>query len=199
MQVMTREEARTAGMRSYTTGLPCKHGHRSDRSVASGSCLECKNLSEKRRRAEFSAEEREEYIRFHRQYYQDNKEAKTTVNASWRQRNPDKVKSYLRKSEHKHRDKKRARTAARRRRYRTATPAWVDKKAIRQIYLNCPPGYHVDHEIPIKGKLVCGLHVPWNLKAVPARDNLIKHNKFDPETYVHIFPPAEDYELPLAA
>lgn len=68
---------------------------------------------------------------------------------------------------------------------------WVDRDALRAIYDACPEGCHVDHIIPLKGKLVCGLHVPWNLQYLPASDNISKGNRFDPETYVH--------ELPLAA
>ena len=69
-----------------------------------------------------------------------------------------------------------------------ATPLWLsksDKKDIGKIYKECRARnkeagyikYHVDHIIPLQGTDVCGLHVPWNLQIITARENLAKSNK----------------------
>jgi hypothetical protein len=59
---------------------------------------------------------------------------------------------------------------------RQATPSWADLEKIKEIYQNCPKGYEVDHIIPLRGKLVNGLHVPNNLQYLTSEDNRKKSN-----------------------
>ena len=77
--------------------------------------------------------------------------------AAWRKANPEKYAelSYLRK-----------------RRMLQAQPAWVDKEALRDVYLEARYfQMHVDHIIPLKGKNVSGLHVPTNLQLLYPEEN----------------------------
>ena len=43
-----------------------------------------------------------------------------------------------------------------------ATPKWANLEKIKEIYLNCPSGYHVDHITPLTNKNV----VDYMLKAI---------------------------------
>lgn len=69
------------------------------------------------------------------------------------------------------------------------TPPWLSPEhqaQIRKIYRRAAlmraagNNVHVDHIIPLVGKLVSGLHVPWNLAIIPAKDNQRKSNQFFP-------------------
>lgn len=60
------------------------------------------------------------------------------------------------------------------------TPNWADLSAIKEFYLNCPEGYHVDHIVPLQGDLVSGLHVLENLQYLSPEENLKKGNSFSP-------------------
>jgi 5-methylcytosine-specific restriction endonuclease McrA len=75
--------------------------------------------------------------------------------------------------------------ARRRRASKKATLPTSSPEAMRAIYeraalLTVITGvpHEVDHIVPLQGRNVCGLHVWWNMRAIPAVDNRSKKDRF---------------------
>lgn len=69
----------------------------------------------------------------------------------------------------------------------SATPNWISKSSFKEIYRKARQvsretgiEHQVDHIIPLNHRLVCGLHVPWNLQVLTRAENARKHNHFVP-------------------
>jgi 5-methylcytosine-specific restriction endonuclease McrA len=134
-----------------------------------------------------------------RRYYEANKER--VVAAATARPEEDKQK-YRTKWAKENEVIIRAFTKARRRKHRLATPRWLTDtqfKDIRVIYeqaisLSRTTGipYVVDHIVPLQHEDVCGLHVPWNLRVITRRENLLKSNKLPPEEMCLAFPKGLD-------
>lgn len=60
------------------------------------------------------------------------------------------------------------------------TPKWANINKIVSFYNNRPNGHHVDHIIPLNGRLVSGLNIIENLQYLPIAENLSKSNKYEP-------------------
>ena len=119
------------------------------------------------------AKDPEKYRRIARESRNRHKDVRNAYAREWFKKNPDIACAHW---------------AARRSRKRNAFPAWANKEAIRQFYeiarkLTDGTGesWHVDHIVPLKNDLVCGLHVHNNLRVIRGADNLRKHNRFDPD------------------
>lgn len=78
-------------------------------------------------------------------------------------------------------------TASRKKHIRKATPNWLTdehRDQIKWFYseaqrLRSETGipHDVDHIVPVRGELVSGLHVPWNLRVIPSIENQKKNRK----------------------
>lgn len=158
-----REEARAQGRAHYFTGSPCKNGHVANRSVGGGACVVCRHDNYRRWR---------EANRDRRKEHQERWKAKDPVRVRkifsdasrrWANRNPEKCCALV--------AKRRAAKAKR-------TPLWSDLSTIASFYAACPPGHHVDHIVPLRGRNVSGLHVIENLQYLPAEENIKKGNRY---------------------
>ena len=184
----TRAEAKATGAKYYFTGDPCKHGHIAPRKTK-GACVECLQV-EWAQALETRAEYFKEYNKSEagqkakKGYYERNKDA--VVAAA--QARPDEAKNaYKKKYKEANPDMYRELVSLRRRRFRDATPKWLSPEQRMElrfkyrlaIEMSRATGirYAVDHEVPIQGEDVCGLHVPWNLRVITQEENLKKSNK----------------------
>lgn len=95
----------------------------------------------------------------------------------YREKNKDRINKQISEWQKINRDKCRAKDAKRRAIELKAIPKFANLNKIKEIYKNCPKGYHVDHIIPLNNPIVCGLHVEWNLQYLSAKDNCSKGNK----------------------
>lgn len=141
------------------------------------------------------------YLARMRKWYDENKRSSRVVltkeeklarkrayNAIWSVKNKDRFvqmrKDWSQKNKHIEMERVRRRQAAK----RQATPKWADVLKMREIYRlalqrskDTGIPHHVDHIVPLKSKLVCGLHAETNLRVVPAIVNLKKNNRTWPD------------------
>ncbi len=120
-----------------------------------------------------------------RKYRAENPEKSRVSIEKWRATNADKVSAYKKSWKKRNPHIAIANCAHRHATKMHACPEWADRKEIAKIYamareLSMRTGvkHHVDHVVPLRHPLVCGLHAPNNLQAIPAQHNLTKNNKF---------------------
>tara|TARA_R110000744_G_scaffold21626_14_gene55856 strand:- start:53 stop:694 length:642 start_codon:yes stop_codon:yes gene_type:complete len=112
-----------------------------------------------------------------KEYYKANREYILEYKSEWAKENRDK------------------RNAIESRRYAAKmkrTPTWLSEQQQQDIQAMytlakklenlCGIQYDVDHIVPMQGKNVSGLHVPWNLQILPRVLNQKKGNSFADET-----------------
>jgi hypothetical protein len=58
-------------------------------------------------------------------------------------------------------------------------PKWANHKELDRIYKERPDNMQVDHIIPLRGEIVSGLHVEYNLQYLTPEENHFKRAKFD--------------------
>lgn len=125
---------------------------------------------------QYYEQKRDEKLEYQKYYTSMHKEKIAARTAQWVKQNKDLVNAL---------------GAKRRARKQNATPPWLTGDHFYQITLmyslahklqeNTGIKHHVDHIIPLQHELLCGLHVPWNLRVITASENASKRNRLLPE------------------
>ena len=177
----------------------CKHGHEPLFRSSTGGCVICERAASAKhqalKRSTMTQEDRDKkssYMVTYSKKYNEDEENRDRARANAREayrKNPElfrkKGLAYRRANPAKiafHASKSR-------RGKKNATPKWLtklQKEEILQFYLlarDCfltsGQPYDVDHIVPLTGRNVCGLHVPWNLQVLPKDVNMSKKNRND--------------------
>jgi 5-methylcytosine-specific restriction endonuclease McrA len=111
-------------------------------------------------------------------YYLANKEARKVYDLA----NKDKIAARKAAYQKANKGKHNAWVAARKAAKLQQTPSWSESQDIAELYgfaTKLDGDFHVDHIVPLQGKLVSGLHVYDNLQILSAADNLTKGNKHE--------------------
>lgn len=157
--------------------------------VRDGYRNECKVCSSIKNKA-YRKENREQILaqkKVHsRAYYEANKDGILTHQKAYYEANREQKRADSRIYAKLNREKTAAKRAKRRASEQQATPKWflTEKAEIEDMYRRSKAlnsmgvDVHVDHIVPLNGKLVCGLHTLVNLQLLLAGDNLSKSNRF---------------------
>jgi hypothetical protein len=148
-------------------GAPCKRCGCQERWLVNRACVECTKTRQRSpaQRARCAA------------WYAENKERHKGMRDEWREENRKEVRTYNDKWRRENLARMCAHVQAYNAQKLRAMPAWADREAIQRIYENCPPDNQVDHIIPLRGKIVSGLHVEINLQYLPGVENNRKGNR----------------------
>lgn len=119
--------------------------------------------------------------------------------ARWHKANPERRRAYNQKCnsaittkiskslwQSENKAKRNVLNAKRRAALLNATPEWLTEEQ-HQLMLTIYEEAirlqkEVDHIVPLKGRNVSGLHVPWNLQLLSKKENRKKYNKYGEET-----------------
>ena len=168
-EIIARADAQAKGFPRYYTGIACKHGHLAERYTASKTCCECANATANKTKSKDRAKYR-------------------ATTATWQRENPQRTAQYQRNQNAKRPGKRNLWTMNYRTAKTTRMPKWLNAGELfemESVYTYCSAlrkiglDYHVDHVVPLRGKSISGLHVPWNLQVLPGRENMSKGNTFN--------------------
>ena len=177
---IVRNEAKKAGEPFYFSGKPCSNGHICKRHVEGG-CYECNKMHGRNNMAKVRVNRADELKARKKAEYHRNKERNKPKRKQYNIANADKLRARARRYAKENPESFRERNATRRARTRNATPPWLTKEMRAEIKvlhaeanaLKAKFGvtFDVDHIVPLDGRHVSGLHVPWNMRVITQAEN----------------------------
>lgn len=109
---------------------------------------------------------------------------KNETGVKWKQAYPERARELARAWWKKNQALRAFHEAKRRAITKQATPKWANQFFMREIYdlarlRTKLTGFkwHVDHIVPLRSDVVCGLHCEYNLQVIPAVANIRKNNR----------------------
>jgi hypothetical protein len=152
-------------------------------------CKTCHSLN----RAQHYTDNKESILKRNKEYRQLHKEELRKSRQRYIKENPEKIATlnskYIKRDQQRNPAKYAAKEARRRFAVRQAIPSWIDNDAVDGMYelsmlfKNVGLDTHVDHIIPLRSNLVCGLHCEANLQLLPSSDNTSKGNRWWPDMW----------------
>lgn len=154
-----------------------------NKGTSSGYLYQCKLCVKDYQKA--NKEKLKAYTAKHRE---ENRERKRFTDNEWKKRNKETVKRQRRETAKRNLGTVYARNARHRAARINRLPVWqsdFERLVIKIVYDEARKmsdkgdvNYHVDHMIPMQGKLVSGLHCLSNLQIITATENLKKSNSY---------------------
>ena len=184
-----RAEALNAGLSTFFTGKPCVNGHESPRYTISLLCVDCKKQTFKKA----YKKDKLKWLGYSSKWEYENRDRRKKYASEYRASNVDKIKDAARRYAEKNKAKRSFFESVRNARKKQAFPKWLTPKEINHIeviykharHLSLLSGHKlvVDHMVPLAGKNVCGLHVPWNLQIIDVASNSKKYTALTEAAY----------------
>ena len=134
-----------------------------------------------RKQAEYRSKHKERRNAQSRAWRAENKEYLAMRNKEYKEKHKERISNQVREARAENQYKFTALQAKRNSAKKHRTPAWANMDSIRAVYKKASEmmgDYHVDHIIPLQGRLVSGLHIASNLQVIPALDNISKGNRY---------------------
>lgn len=186
------DPSKFSALKGVVLGPVCRHGHdhtghgESFRHESNWTCAECQRAriarwhsgaGGKASRAASKFKHSAQIRASAKEYRKKNRARIVAYNSAYRREKRDWFLTYYRSY-----------NAARKAAIIRATPEWADMEEIKGVYraahdVTSRTGkpHDVDHIVPLRSKLVCGLHVAANLRVIAATDNVAKGNRWWPD------------------